>query len=88
MVLAIFLGGGGKFPSKMRQSMGGGGQKSNKITPTAKNLPKSNLYVLICLEKYPGGGGESNLESTSNLLKLNAMRKFKPPRVIIYTILP
>lgn len=77
---------GGKFPSKMRQSMGGWGQKNNKITPTAKNLPKSNLYVLICLEKYRGG--ESNLESTSNLLKLNAMRKFKPPRVIIYTILP
>ena len=77
--------GGGEFPSKMRQSMGGGGQKINKITPTAKNLPKSNLYVLICLEKYPWG--ESNLESTSNLLKLTAMRKFKPPRVIIYTIL-
>ena len=37
--------------------MGGGGQKNTKITPTAKNLPKSNLYVPICLEKYPGGGG-------------------------------
>ena len=57
MVLGIFFLGGGEFPSKMRQSMGGWGQKNNKITPTAKNLPKSNLYVLICLEKYRGGGG-------------------------------
>ena len=45
----------------MRQSMGGGGQKNTKITPTAKNLPKSNLYVLICLEKYPGGGVEPGI---------------------------